>query len=274
MASWYTVTRTINGRRYRYSQRTWRESGKVRTESQYFGPESLPKAQGLRHTAGHMFTPQLTILPPAQLRLWAELNTTPENFALYGGTAIALRLGHRASVDFDFFSPVPFTPSDLRSQVRYLVGGKILQEAPNTLTMNLDRNGPIQVSFFGLPSLGQVEPHETVTGPGFKIASLLDLSGMKAAVVYRRAEPKDYLDIHALMTKAKIPLPMMLAAAQSIFGEEFNPLIALKAISYHDDQTLAHLPEGLRRDLIAAVRKVDLEALPELTPIKPREGAK
>ena len=50
------------------------------------------------------FQPRFEILPPAQIQLWKELQ--PLNtlgFVLYGGTALALRLGHRVSVDFDFF---------------------------------------------------------------------------------------------------------------------------------------------------------------------------
>jgi hypothetical protein len=223
----------------------------------------------MSNTAPTMLTPRLDILPSAQKQLWAELNATPEHFALYGGTALALRLGHRISVDFDFFSSQTFKPAELRNRTPYLKGGQTIQEEANTLTMSLDRKGPVLVSFFGLPSLGQIEPHEIVEGPEFKIASLLDLSGMKAAVVYQRAEPKDYLDIHALLTQAKIPLPMMLAAARAIYGEEFNPLISVKAISYHGDETLAALPESVRRDLITAVRQVDLNALPILTPIRP-----
>jgi hypothetical protein len=217
-----------------------------------------------------MFTPKLNILPPPQQRLWVELNTTPPEFTLYGGTALALRLGHRFSVDFDFFGSTTFKAAQLRARVPYLAGGQTIQEEPNTLTMNLDRGGHVQVSFMGVPTLGQIEPHEQVAGPAFKVASLLDLSGMKAAVVYQRAEAKDYLDIHALLTQAKIPLPLMLAAAQAIYGDEFNPLIALKAISYHDDATLAALPEALRRDLIAAVRQVNMSTLPKLKTIKPR----
>lgn len=51
------------------------------------------------------FKPCVEILPPAQQRLWTELRPAAGlGFALYGGTAIALRLGHRSSVDFDFFS--------------------------------------------------------------------------------------------------------------------------------------------------------------------------
>jgi Nucleotidyl transferase AbiEii toxin, Type IV TA system len=47
--------------------------------------------------------PNLSILSPPQLLLWAEIDTTPEEFTLYGGTALALRFGHRASIDFVFF---------------------------------------------------------------------------------------------------------------------------------------------------------------------------
>ena len=215
---------------------------------------------------------RLHILAAPQQKLWVELVATPKQFTLYNGTALALRLGHRFSVDFDFFGSHPFKPDELRARVPYLAGGRITQESPSTLTMTLDRGGPVQLSFFGVPLLGQIEAHETVEGPAFKVASMLDLSGMKAAVVYRRAEPKDYIDIHALLTQAKVPLPMMLAAGSAIYGDEFNPLISLKAISYHDDLTIASLPESLRRDLIAAVRQVDLEALPELSTIKPRGG--
>ena len=54
------------------------------------------------------FKPRMDMLPPAQRRLWPELRRAPGlGFTLYGGTAIALRLGHRTSVDFDFFSDKP-----------------------------------------------------------------------------------------------------------------------------------------------------------------------
>jgi len=49
------------------------------------------------------FLPHLEILPPAQRRLWVELAQVPKDFVLYGGTALALHLGHRESADFGFF---------------------------------------------------------------------------------------------------------------------------------------------------------------------------
>jgi hypothetical protein len=50
---------------------------------------------------GAGFTPRLDILPLPQRRLWDELAGVPPQFVLYGGTAIALHLGHRQSLDFE-----------------------------------------------------------------------------------------------------------------------------------------------------------------------------
>ncbi|MSU47870.1 MAG: hypothetical protein EXS37_02040 [Opitutus sp.] len=57
-----------------------------------------------------MFQPKLDPLPPAQRAIWPLLVEIPRHFVLYGGTAVALRLGHRISVDFDFFSAESFRP--------------------------------------------------------------------------------------------------------------------------------------------------------------------
>jgi hypothetical protein len=216
------------------------------------------------------FEPCLDILPPAQRRLWPELAATPEDFTLYGGTAIALRLGHRPSVDFDFFTSNTFNPSALLQTVPYLKGAIARQSAPSTLTVAIDREGPVQVSFFGDLGLGQVAPAQTATGPAIKVASLIDLAGFKVAVVTQRAELRDYIDVHTLLTQANIPLAEMLSAAATIYGTVFNPLLSLKALSYHDDAALSELSRNVRQDLIKAVTAVDLQRLPVLTAVRIR----
>jgi hypothetical protein len=218
----------------------------------------------------NVFHPRLDILPAAQQRLWPELAETPGDFTLYGGTAIALRLGHRPSVDFDFFSPKPFAPDSLLENVSYLKGASVRQSSDNTLTVTVDRAGPIQLSFFGNLGLGQVVASELAEGPRLPVASLIDMAGMKAAVVTQRAELRDYLDIHALLTKANIALPTMLAAGAIIYGDQFNPLLSLKAIAYHDDRSLAALPKAIRKDLSEAVHATNPAQLPNLNAIRPR----
>lgn len=212
----------------------------------------------------HVFSPRLDILPAAQRRLWPELAGTPSHFTLHGGTAIALRLAHRQSVDFDFFSPTSFEPHALLRNLPYLKDATVTQSAASTLTAIVDRGGPVQLSFFGGIDFGQVAAPELAEETQLPVASLIDLGGMKAALVTQRAEVRDYLDIQALLTKAKISLPTMLAAGAIIYGSQFNPLLSLKAISYHDDLALAALDPDIRRDLIEAVRTTDLTKLPAL----------
>ncbi len=210
-----------------------------------------------------MLIPRLDILPASQRVLWPEMSATPRDFTLYGGTAIALQLGHRASADFDFFGRTGFDPDRLLATVPYLAGSQVLQREASTLTCRVTRGGPVLVSFFGLPTTGHIEEPTPVEGPGFPVASLIDLAGMKAAVVQKRAQAKDYVDIDALLA-AGISLPSALAAGRAIYGGNFAPQITLKALTYFGDGDLSTLPADVQRRLVAAATAVDLDKLPVL----------
>ena len=210
------------------------------------------------------FLPKLEILPAPQLVVWAELSGIPPEFKLYGGTAIALHLGHRQSIDFDFFGDRAFRPLDLAGCLPLLEGGTVLQSEPNTLTVLIDRGGPVKLSFFGVPRLKKIRPPLVASDNGLQIASLLDLAGTKAAVVQQRAEPKDYVDVDAILSDGQIDLPMALAAAQCIYGSVFSPQNALKAFSYFDEPQLQVLSKELKLRLLKAVRAVDLDRLPKI----------
>src|SRR6267154_80358 len=130
-----------------------------------------------------VFQPRFEVLPPPQRKLWHELREVPNHFVLYGGTALALRLGHRTSADFDFFSSEPIVPSNLLNSLQILNKARILQNVSQTLTVSLNRGGEIKLSFFGGLSLGRVGKPETTEDGVMEVASLLDLGGTKAAVV-------------------------------------------------------------------------------------------
>src|SRR5882762_3510953 len=210
------------------------------------------------------FSPHLEILPPAQRRLWQELDQVPAEFTLYDGTAIALHLGHRQSVDFDFFGKRAFDPTNIQSSIPFLANARVIQREKNTLTAILDREGQVAVSFFGVPHLPRLLSPHVSDDNGLKIASLLDLAGTKASVVQVRPERKDYLDLDVLITKGEITLPMALTAAQALYGASFNPQITLKALSYFEDGNLRQLPEDAKARLATAAREVDLDHLPSL----------
>jgi len=211
-----------------------------------------------------LFHPKLDILPKPQLALWPELAGFPPGFVLYGGTAVALHLGHRQSVDFDFFGNTEFAPLDLASSLTFLHGGKVLQSEPSTLTMLIDRGGPVKISFFGVPKLKRIKPPLVAAGNGLKISSLVDLAGTKMAVVQQRAEAKDYIDIDAMIRSQQVNLPLALSAGLMIYGSVFSPQNALKALTYFDEPQLRSLSHDLKFRLVNAVRSVDLSDLPHI----------
>lgn len=208
-----------------------------------------------------MLQPRVDMLPPAQQRLWTELGGTPGDFVLYGGTALALRLGHRQSEDFDFFSSAPVDSTRLLRDVPYLGGAEVLQRSPDTLTCLVDRGGPVRVSFFGGVALRRVSDPETVATPAVAIAALLDLAATKAEVVQARAAAKDYLDLDALVQRG-VSLSDALGAAVAVFGPAFNPLPTVKALCFFGDGDLATLPGDVRRRLRDAASAVDIDRLP------------
>src|SRR4051812_47843832 len=70
------------------------------------------------------FSPRLEVLPSSQRKLWPELSAVPKEFVLYGGTALALHLGHRDSIDFDFFGNRPLDIAKLETGLSFLAGAK------------------------------------------------------------------------------------------------------------------------------------------------------
>jgi hypothetical protein len=208
------------------------------------------------------FAPRLDILPPPQRRLWDELAAVPAEFVLYGGTVLALHLGHRESLHFDFFGNKPLDPATLVPAVSFLVDAIVTQREPNTFSCTVDRGGVVKLSFFGLPGIPRLSPPLVAPDNGLRVASLLDLAGTKAAVVQMCAEAKDFIDIDALLTRSAIDLPMALGAARAIYGMQFNPQSTLKALCYFDEGNLRRLPQPVKDRLVKASSEVDLDRLP------------
>jgi len=202
------------------------------------------------------FEPCLGVLPPSQLALWPNLATVPEPFILYGGTALALRLGHRASLDFDFFCFEPFEVEALRRSARWLGEAEVLQAAPNTLTV-LWRSDPgsVKVSFFGGLTFNRIDRPEATPDRVVRVASLPDLFATKLNTVYQRAEAKDYLDVYALL-KAGLSLTDGLRFAKQVYGPDFNAMLPLQALCYFEEPPLRALSADVRTALTAAVQSV------------------
>src|SRR5690606_9691865 len=182
------------------------------------------------------FKPRLDILPPAQLHLWSELGKAAAlGFALYGGTAIALRLGHRESVDFDFFSEKPLDREAVKAAFPFVAESTTLQDQVNTWVMLVPRGDTghehVKVSFFGQIDFGRVGQQEVTEDGVLQVSSPDDLMATKVKVVLQRAEAKDCRDI-AAMLGAGGSLVQGLASARLLFGPNFQPSESLKALVY------------------------------------------
>lgn len=201
--------------------------------------------------------PKLDVLPPAQQALWPELvEVRQHSFVLYGGTAVALYLGHRESVDFDFFTNRPFQPEDLFATYTFLRNSEVLQSEPNTLTiLTAGRDSErVKISFFGRLRFGRLAPPRKTLNGMLSVASLDDLLAHKLKTLLQRIEVKDYVDIDALLQNG-LNLSSGLAGASLLFAA-FSPQECLKALTYFEDDALRDLPEDLEDRLLNAVRSV------------------
>ncbi|PIQ52678.1 MAG: hypothetical protein COW02_09485 [Comamonadaceae bacterium CG12_big_fil_rev_8_21_14_0_65_59_15] len=202
----------------------------------------------------------MDILPPAQQQLWLALRPASGlGFVLYGDTAIALRLGHRTSVDFDFFSEKPLDRDAIRNAFTFVSQATVLQDQANTFTVSVPGTDTtseyVKMSFFGTIGFGRVG-HPQVTEDGvLQVASLDDLMATKLKVILQRAEAKDYRDI-AAMLGAGVDLAKGLSAARALYGNNFQPSESLKAMVYFNDGDLGTLTHNERTCLIAAARAV------------------
>lgn len=209
------------------------------------------------------FQPRLDVLPAAQRALWSELRTVPRTFVLYGGTGLALRLGHRTSVDFDFFAHAPLDHRALQREIAFLREAQTVQEEPDARTVIVTgAEGPVKVSFFGNVDFGRVGVPDRTADGSVWVASLLDLAGTKVKVLLQRIERKDYEDVAALLASG-VSIEQVLGAAMTLFGPSFNPLVAQKTIAYFEGPGLQLLPERTRELLVAhAARDLRLVGLP------------
>ncbi|MGO9604958.1 MAG: nucleotidyl transferase AbiEii/AbiGii toxin family protein [Candidatus Binataceae bacterium] len=199
-------------------------------------------------------------MPAAQKRLWPELRPARGlGFVLYGGTAIALRLGHRFSVDFDFFTEKTLHKRAIKTSFPFVEKSTVLQDTPDTFTVLVStgrkRDESVKVSFFGTIDFGRIGEPELTEDGVLQVAALEDLLATKLKVILQRAEARDYKDIVEIL-KAGGDLARGLAGAQALYGKSFQPSESLKALVYFDGGDLATLSRSEKQALVNAARTV------------------
>lgn len=169
------------------------------------------------------------IFTEAQSKLLPIVKLFSKNFGLVGGTAIALHLGHRESLDFDLFSFKEFS--------NYSIKTKIIKEtAINDIFVN--KKGEYTFLINGIKFTFFQFPYKIIFSESFngiiKIPSLLTLAAMKAFALGRRAKWKDYVDVYFIL-KAHHTISEITTKGAEIFGNEFNEKIFRTQLAYFED---------------------------------------
>jgi hypothetical protein len=204
------------------------------------------------------FYPRLEILPPPQQSIWPRLAPVSGDFVLYGGTALALRLGHRQSLDFDLFTHWELDAEQILAALPFLGDAAVLQSEKNAYTFQVPVAADfVKISFFGTVSFGRIQDPEWTHDRVLRVASPEDLLATKLKVVMQRIEKKDYQDIAALVATGH-SLADGLGATQALFGNTFSPVDCLRALEYFEDPLLDDLSLVDRTILKDAVQEVVL----------------
>jgi len=203
------------------------------------------------------FRTRRDILPPAQKKLWPLLAPLKNmGYCLYGGTALALRFGHRPSMDFDFFTDRTLDRKALERTLPWFRNGTVLRAEPDThvLLAPVPRSRhEVKVSFFGGLRIGRVEPPELSDDGTILVASVRDLLATKLKALFDRVEPKDYLDVAEILSRGG-DLPQGLSDAGALFGKTFSPAECLRILCWFGEPGLGSLPVGCRRTLETRVK--------------------
>lgn len=169
------------------------------------------------------------ILNIQQKNLLSLLQKFKREFYLVGGTAIALHLGHRRSIDFDLFKAKPFQSTKILNKINQ-----------NNLNYTITRNvsGQLNLIINNVTFTFFEYPYPIAASQSFekyiKLPDLLTLSAMKAFALGRRAKWKDYVDLYFVI-KNHYTILEISKKSQEIFDQQFSEKLFRAQLAFHKD---------------------------------------
>jgi Nucleotidyl transferase AbiEii toxin, Type IV TA system len=206
------------------------------------------------------FVPNFEKFAPAQVAIWPKLAPIARHgFVLYGGMGLSTRLGHRGSLDFDFFASRPIDRAGLAQDLPFLTTAATLQNERDTYTVSIPiGNNEVKISFFGALNIKRIGEPEFTDDGVCRVASLDDLAATKLSAVLARIQASDYRDVLAIV-RTGLPLEEAIADTVAIYGTAFQPSDILKALTYFEGGDLDELTRDERAELraiVAGVREI------------------
>ncbi len=169
------------------------------------------------------------ILSPNQQKLLPLLKVFKKEFYLVGGTAVALYIGHRRSIDFDLFKFAPIKPKSLVTKISesgfsYDVTRRVTEQLNVTIHN-------VKFTFYEYPF--QIESPTSFEGV-LRMPTLVDLAAMKAYALGRRSKWKDYVDLYFIL-KEMYTIKQISDRASVIFDQLFSQKLFRAQLSFFTD---------------------------------------
>ena len=183
-------------------------------------------------------------------------------FYLAGGTGLALHLGHRLSVDLDWFSAAAFDEQALQSSLNALseTPASVSVNGPRTVRAYYGEAPQLETSFIGYEQVSGKPQRFAVAGVALPVAELAVLAAMKAAVVHDRGAKRDHIDVHAICRAPGWSMSRFIENACKRLP--LQPRQLALALTFFEDAEKDPMPEGcafpwakVKADLQQAVLK-------------------
>lgn len=165
-----------------------------------------------------------------QKLIFEKLKNFP-GYYLAGGTALALQIGHRVSVDFDFFSKTEIPPPLLLKVEKAFKNFKreIIVNNSEQLTVKLNGTNLTFVKY-PFPLVFKLKEYH-----GVKMLSVEEIAATKAYVLGRRATMKDYVDLYFILKKGFLGLKELIRIGRKKYGDNFEPRLFLEQLLFIED---------------------------------------
>ena len=160
------------------------------------------------------------------------------SFYLCGGTALAIQIGHRVSVDFDFFSD---------DKISKTLQNEIKKTLPENTIVQLVVNNPDELTIFANETkvtflyypFPLIKP--LINLNGLHVPTVQELAAIKAYTIGRRGEYKDYVDLYYLLYEKHTSLKEIIEIARKKYKNDFNDRLFLEQLIYLDDINLTDI---------------------------------
>lgn len=164
-----------------------------------------------------------------QVELLPYIKGFQRSFYMVGGTAIALHIGHRHSIDFDLFTNAQLNKSRIKAKLIHIPFSQIpVFEDYDQLHLLINN---VKLTFFSYP---YSVAHPINVGSIITIPSLLSLAAMKAFALGRRAKWKDYVDLYFIL-RGHYTIQEICKEAEKIFNQQFSEKLFREQMAFHKD---------------------------------------